>query len=41
MGAALVAEHRADSIGKIRDSKSRRWKIAIGISLEFLLSQER
>ena len=37
LGAALEADHRAESIGKIRDSKSKRWKIAIGISLEFLL----
>jgi hypothetical protein len=41
LGAALGADHIAESIGKIRDSKGRRGKIAIRVSLEFLLLQGR
>jgi hypothetical protein len=41
LGAALGADHIAESVGKIRDNKGRRGKIAIRVSLEFLLLQGR
>ena len=39
LGAALGADHEAETIGKIRDSKGRRWKIAIRVSFDLLLLQ--